>query len=307
MAGKLLAKKGMPIVNDLLKQNIPIVATLLALVKEPDDSKEFVEYALRLAESLNINIHFLYVQDPATHPFGTPGLTGEASVQIQINLEKTAADAKNIITRHVEAYASGDVFAEISTETAVIKPVIEKLLAQDKVHMVLMEGSESDGFWTQNSTDMDIIRNIQCPVWVIPPKITYDPFKEILYATDYHEEDLLTLRKLIALTHRYSPKITALHITENYDFEVRIKKAGFQEMVKTKTAYDKVSVESLVDRTGEDIGQMINDYASLIDANLIVVLKENRPFFDRLFKSSSTKKIIQQAQIPVLVYHEQGA
>jgi nucleotide-binding universal stress UspA family protein len=283
------------------------VATLLALVKEPDDSKEFVAYALHLAESLNINIHFLYVQDPATHPFGTPGLTGEASVQIQINLEKTAADAKNIIARHVEAYASGDVFAEISTETAIIRPVIEKLLAQDKVHMVLMEGSESDGFWTQNSTDMDIIRNIKCPAWVIPPKITYDPFKEILYATDYHEEDLLTLRKLIALTHRFSPNITALHITENYDFEVRIKKAGFQEMVKTKTAYDKVSVESLVDRTGEDIGQMINDYASLIDANLIVVLKENRPFFDRLFKSSSAKKIIQQAKIPVLVYHEQGA
>jgi nucleotide-binding universal stress UspA family protein len=112
------------------------------------------------------------------------------------------------------------------------------------------------------------------------------------------------LRKLIALTHHFSPRITAIHITENLDFEVRIQKAGFQEMLHRKTSYDQVSVKSLVEETnGEDIGQLINEYASLMEANLIVVLKENRHFFDRLFKSSATKKIVQQAKIPVLVYH----
>jgi nucleotide-binding universal stress UspA family protein len=62
-----------------------------------------------------------------------------------------------------------------------------------------------------------------------------------------------------------------------------------------------------VEKSGENVGQLINDYACLIDANLIVVLKENRHFLERLVKSSSTKKIVQQARTPVLVYHEKVA
>lgn len=73
------------------------------------------------------------------------------------------------------------------------------------------------------------------------------------------------------ISRHFSPGITALHITDNYDFEVRIKKAGFQEMVQTRTDHDKISVKSLVDKNGDDMGQLINDYASLIDADLIVV------------------------------------
>jgi nucleotide-binding universal stress UspA family protein len=49
---------------------------------------------------------------------------------------------------------------------------------------------------------------------------------------------------------------------------------------------------------------LINDYSSDIDANLVVMLKENRHFLERLFKPSSTKKLIKEAKLPVLVFHE---
>jgi nucleotide-binding universal stress UspA family protein len=278
--------------------------TLIAIVNEPGDSKEFVQYVLNLAVDLQTNVHFLHVQDPAHYSFGTPGMTGDASVQVQVTRQNMADDARKILARYVEAYAPEDVSVKISTEMGILKLIIEKLLSDNKIHMVILEGVESDGFWTSNSTHMDIIRNVKCPVWVIPKQSTYRAPREILYATDYKEEDLATLNKLIALTKHFSPKITAIHITENLDFEVRIQKAGFQEMLQTKTSYDQVCVKSLVEETGgEDIGQLVNNYASLIEANLIVVLKENRHFFDRLFNSSATKKIVQQAKIPVLVYH----
>ncbi len=281
--------------------------TLLALIKEPDESKQLVRFATSLAADLSSKLQLLYIQDPANYPFGAPGITGTASVQIQISMENLVKDAKTTLAKLVEEYDSGDVSVEITAETGIIKPTIEKLVSQKKINMVVLESSDSDGFWSQNSSDMDIVRNIKCPVWLIPHKSTYHPFSEILYATDYHQEDLPTLKKLIGLTHTFSPRITALHITDNMDFEVRIKKAGFREMVQIKTAYDQVTVKSLMERSGDDIGQLINDYASMIKGNLIVVLKENRPFLDRLFKSSVTKKIIQKAEIPVLVFHEQDA
>jgi nucleotide-binding universal stress UspA family protein len=278
--------------------------TLLAIVNEPGDSKEFVQYVLNMAADLQTNVNLIHVQDPANYAFGTPGMTGDASLQIQVTRQNLAMNAMKILDRYVKAFAPENVSVKISTEMGIAKLIIEKLLSENKINMVILEGGESDGFWTRNSTHMDIIRNVKCPVWVVPKQSAYRALREILYATDYREEDLATLKKLIALTHHFSPRITAIHITENLDFDVRIQKAGFQEMLQTKTSYDQVSVKSLVEETGvEDIGQLVNNYASLVEANLIVVLKENRHFFDRLFNSSATKKIVQQAKIPVLVYH----
>ena len=37
-------------------------------------------------------------------------------------------------------------------------------------------------------------------------------------------------------------------------------------------------------------------------ANLIVVLKVNRNFFERLFKSSFTAELVENTQLPIMVY-----
>ena len=54
---------------------------------------------------------------------------------------------------------------------------------------------------------MSVLNNASCPVWVIPNKSKYAPFKEIIYANDFQEEDLLTLQKLVELTHTLSPTL----------------------------------------------------------------------------------------------------
>jgi nucleotide-binding universal stress UspA family protein len=281
--------------------------TLLAIVNEPDESGEFVKYALGLAAGLRADLHLLYVQNPANYPLGVPGLTGEASVQIEVNLQNLADEAKKILARQVEEHSTGDVSVRISAMTGMIKPLIEELIGEGKTDMVLLGSIDQASFWTHDSTNMEIIRNIGCPVWVVPRKSVYHSFSKILYATDYREEDIPTLKKLIAMAGSISSEITALHITDSDDFEIRIRQAGFHEMIKRKTAHDRVSVKSLVEKRGDDTGQLINDYASLIHADLIVVLKENRHFLERLFKSSVTREIIEKARIPVLVYHAANA
>jgi nucleotide-binding universal stress UspA family protein len=125
----------------------------------------------------------------------------------------------------------------------------------------------------------------------------------VIYATDYNEEDIPTLKELIRLTYFNSPTITALHITENIDFDLRIKNAGFQKMLESQVDYDNIRVKALVEDQGDDMVSLINDYATRENADLIVVLKENRRFLERLFKPSSSEKIIEKANRPVLVYH----
>jgi nucleotide-binding universal stress UspA family protein len=60
----------------------------------------------------------------------------------------------------------------------------------------------------------------------------------------------------------------------------------------------------LNESSNNDTAELLNDYALLIKADLIVVLKENKSFFERIFKSDPAKKIIKKSMLPVLVFHE---
>ncbi len=73
-------------------------------------------------------------------------------------------------------------------------------------------------------------------------------------------------------------------------------------MLQTKTGYQNITVKPLVEKDRESEAKLINEYALNIKADLIVVLRENRNFFERILSSDSTKKILKEAQLPVLVY-----
>ena len=109
------------------------------------------------------------------------------------------------------------------------------------------------------------------------------------------------LKSLIRLTSVYSPSVTALHVTDNKDFEERIKEVGFTETLQEKTGYKKLSVKSILETKHENVAELINDFAVGSKADLVVVFKENRTFFERILKADSTRKIIKETQLPVLV------
>jgi nucleotide-binding universal stress UspA family protein len=94
----------------------------------------------------------------------------------------------------------------------------------------------------------------------------------------------------------------ALHISNDDEFEKKLKSEGFAEVLSEKTGYNKVSVKMIADGDGKDAAESLMNKAEKAKADLIVVLKENRNFFERIFKSSFTADLIKKVQLPVLVY-----
>jgi nucleotide-binding universal stress UspA family protein len=280
--------------------------TLLGFIREPNESHGMITYLVELAKDLNTNLHLLYVENPSNHALATPDLSGVAMVNLQRSLKARIDEGKQTlkdVVNQMMPRIAGKVVVEITTAMGNEAIIVSEMIASDKVQMMAIANRGSDGFWWQDTLVRTMVRNIECPIWVIPENAEYHSFRRIIYTTDYHEEDIPTLQKLIDLTHRLSPQILALHITDNVDFEVRVKTAGFQKMLETKTAYNNISAKSLIEKNGEDLVQLINSYAAMNRADLIVVLKENKNFLDRIFNPSSSEKILKAANMPVLVYH----
>ncbi|RPI45020.1 MAG: hypothetical protein EHM46_02165 [Bacteroidetes bacterium] len=280
---------------------------LLSIISKPEGSGGYISYSYHLARALSSDLHLVYVENPDNYPLGTPNTTGEATVHLHRQLEKSTEEAYRVISRQVEETIDRSVedpAIDITTDIDSEKVVIRRMTGENDIQLLVLENQGMDGFWSGNVRTREIIRDAECPVWIVPPDPVFQEPDNIVYATDYTEHDVNTLVRLVQMLGSFSPTITALHITENVDFELKIKEAGFQKMLQADTGYGRINVNALTGNGG-DTSRLINGYAVGIGANLLVVLKENRTFLERIFKSSETNRIVKHAAIPVLVFHEQ--
>lgn len=147
----------------------------------------------------------------------------------------------------------------------------------------------------------NIIEHVKCPVLAVPEDNKTLSIKKLLYATDYHEEDINSLKHLYGYFSEGDSHITVMHNAGTFDFDDKLKWVGLQELVK-----EEVGVENIDFRfeTDKDVEEGIQDYIDKFDTDLLVVLKEKKGFFKRIFSSSDTKSILTKFKKPVLVYHE---
>jgi nucleotide-binding universal stress UspA family protein len=277
--------------------------TLLAIVNEPHEARSFIVYVARLSLDLHVSVHLLHAQEPESYHYNPQASPNYAVVmQAMKNNMKHAKEELDKQVEEVQKNISHDITIDCSADVAMKSAIINDFITSKKATMVVLEGEDHKSFWSQSPSNIDIINNADCPVWIIPVKAVYKPYRRIVYATDYREEDIPTMKSLIALTYWFSPEITALHISDSVDFDEKVKKTGFNEMLRSKIGYQKITVEMLVEKDDEKSAHLINEYALNNRADLIVVLKENKGFFERIFSPSATNKILKEAQLPVLVY-----
>jgi nucleotide-binding universal stress UspA family protein len=277
--------------------------TLLAIIYEPKKAESFIGYVANLARDLHTNINILYVQEPVDYTLGQPPASSYAlSAEAQKRNEEEAIKILTGFADNINARMEGALSVVCSTAIGEASTVVNAFVENKKAAMVILEGQEDKSFWSQPDINSKIINYAECPVWIIPCEADYRLFRKIVFVTDYKEADVAVLKNLVSFTFRLSPSIIALHITESVDFEEKIKKTGYSDIIHSKTGYQNISVKTMIEKKGENLAQLINDYAQDFRADLIVMLKENKPFFERIFSADSTKKVLKEAQMPVLIY-----
>lgn len=281
--------------------------TLLAIVNEPKESKGFLQYVTGMALSLSAQVKVLTVFTPANYPMGMTDNSGFGTFEMMRNQEKLIIESKNILEKYIDEVTdkiANPVFVEVISEIGFAAEKAGDLVSKNNADMLVLEGQQDNGFWMQSSSNMDVIEKVDCPVWIIPKGESYKPFTHIVYATDYNREDTANLKKLINTFPHYSPYITALHITDSIDFEERIKKDGFIETVQKQTDYKPLVVKALYQGEQHNLTELLNDFALKNEADLLVLLKENKSFFNRIFSKSKTRELLKITVLPVLIYHE---
>ncbi len=284
--------------------------TNLLLLDSYNNIDNLISLAFSFSRHYNSKLKIVYVFDfewmRQSYMVGTAGPVDPSLVAVERNARKEYEVAESKIKEAAAEYTKKHA-VEVPYEVNVSEfnriDVVNDEWKKNRNLMLLVSTHQT---YTEASGGLigypNIVDHVKCPVLAIPEENTTISIKKVLYATDYHEEDINALKHLYSyLSAGENFHITVMHNTGSFDFNDKLKWVGMQELIK-----EEVSVENIDFKleTDKDVEDGIQDYIDKFDPDLLVVLKEKKGFFKRIFSSSDTKSILARFKKPILVYHD---
>ncbi len=271
-----------------------------------EKSMNTVKYGVQLGQSMNKAVTLVYVVDLSRYTTDYHETTGVAPyVPDLMQLKEVAEKQFKEFIPKIKKEFSEDLAIDTLLETGIFADRIIELSNGEEYDLILLTGRTEKSFLDRLISDRNetIIEDARCPVFIVPPSSAYADLQNIVYATNYNEADIGSLQRLSDLARIFDSKITALHISTDKSFKNKISEKGFQEMVQEQCNYPNINLQM---RKGDDIVHTIEQVATELKADLIGFLKENHGFWKELFSSSSTRELVLNTKLPVLVFHEKS-
>lgn len=175
--------------------------------------------------------------------------------------------------------------------------------AQEKLSDLIVVGSAGKSLLGRafiGSTTLGVTSHAHCPVLVVPDKATFKPFQRLVLATDMHESgDFSILSMMQNLVFNFEPEVYVVHVFGQKE-QLPENRELFNHALKIYFNTNKYRYYYL---ENEDVAEGIGEFTSGHQADLLVMIGQNRNFFADLFHRSVTKKIVMHSGIPVLVLH----
>lgn len=180
------------------------------------------------------------------------------------------------LERHITQFAEDNGYTLIVMGTAGVKDVFEEYSGSHAVRTV---------------------ERAACPVLCIPEKVKYKKFSQVVYATDYHEEDDQVLKQLIDLVDPFGATIQVLHI---YHKDNDIEEAVYEDFVSQVKVHVNYPHLQFTRMKFEDPAHGIDRFAIDQQADLVGLYYKRRNFLEQIFVEGTSKSLAYFATYPVV-------
>lgn len=196
---------------------------------------------------------------------------------------------------HITCVAESGDFVECLAEYALgnsVNLVVMGITGSSKIAQVFM-----------GTNTLNVIRNISCPVMIIPPDAKYTGLKKVVFTSDFND------------VARTTPFVAIKKILDIFKSELDILNVNSEHFVELTPEFKKEK-EAMEDKLGAydpefaflrsyDFLEGISTFVESRDINAIITVPRKHTLFNQLFVSSNTKKLAYHSSIPIVAIPEQ--
>lgn len=256
-----------------------------------------IDYASVVAKATDGELLLFYVYSlPITlHNLAYPLITEEMARAKKEAHEQLAKKCVEI----------SDVYGISCQSLVVTGNPVEKIVgeaADAKMDMIIMgtEGASGIDRVLFGSNTASVIERATCPVLVVPAQTK--PFipRKIVFATDYQDNDMQTMKAVTKLATKFKAELLIVHVSKEKLNSDRDLIEQFSKAVAKETGFKEPFYYVM---PHDDIQKGIDLFVDSVGADMIAISTRKRNIFEKLFDTSLTKKMAYQARLPLLAFH----
>lgn len=271
-----------------------------------ENARQAFRYAYAIAKEFDSSIHVVH----SYLPFYSAFQSEESNEGDRLRAEEEAWQGMEEFLQPLDASAKED---EIKITAGFFKgnlvEAFSQWLDESQPDLVVMGTKGASGLkhTLLGSNTLDIGKASPIPVLIVPPDVETFKLDNIIFFTDYNQQDIHTLTQLNMLFGSQSISCRLVHIhhaKENLSEDAHKKMEAWVSFLMEKTDINGLSWEVVYGKENIDV---IDNVAEQNGADLLVLTLIEKGFFEKLFNKSLAKTIILQPKKPVLLINPQEA
>lgn len=276
---------------------------LLVPVDFGEISASSYAYALCLAEQLAADVHLLHCLPVspvvAGHGAAMLDMTPQLYEQAKVQLGSFIAAGKSAVAQQLGQLP--EVHGTVSVLG--LKEGIDAYLADHEVDLIVMGTHGVQDGWDRffGTNTAFLVGKVASSLLVLPANTQFRPLKEICFATDLKESDLVGGTRLRKVLGCFEPRINFLHVHLPDDRQTPGALDLFRRAFEQPRAGAEATFTTVYDA---DVTDGIFTYLEEYPHDLLVMIKPERGWWERTFVASDTKESAGVTSLPLLILGE---
>lgn len=204
--------------------------------------------------------------------------------------EELTAQVSNVETE----LESGDKFIESFAKFAHVKGA----------YMIIMglTGKTPLAQRFSGSNTLEMAEKEVCPVLIVPDGVTYKGMNNVLITSEMKDvEDTPCLLAVKEILKEFKPALHVLNVNSEHYISLTPEVKAERDKMEKLLAEFKPEFYFM---RWYDFHESVDVFTKDKNIDLIIIGPKHHSFFDRLFKTQHTKKLIYQSSVPVLAVQE---
>ena len=146
-----------------------------------------------------------------------------------------------------------------------------------------------------------VMKNADCPVWIIPQQATINHPKKIMYAADFKEDEMLATQKLVSITEPLEAFCKVIHVHDTFEplDESMVKEQ--LKIINEEFSDDEVFARNL---NRSDIIEGLEAYMETFKPDVLALAVHEKSLLNQFFSESVTKHFVHVSQLPILTFRK---
>lgn len=229
------------------------------------------------------------------------------TTELLIELEKNSQEVMKEKTEYLV-----NLIEEQGAEHIKVRPVLvsgdpeEELIELSKKENpdLILIGTRGKGGkrFLEGSLVKSVMTKCDVPMLFIPEDYNWRESKEVVYATDFSENDILAISRIFNILKPYKPHIHVIHFVENSDSQEEADKMDKLEKAFLEIDYEGEIHFQLVHTNNAP--QALKIFCERNDISLSSFIAYRKGFFDFIFRDKINKDDFLSLNIPMLTFKE---